>query len=261
MTDADSPAPANAAEPLTPAAPPASPRQPNLATVFRRLGPAGPLAVASAALPAVCGFVLLASTGVVGAWLRSHQDAGMAIYIAGFALLSGAAVLPTYAQSVVGGWAFGFVYGFPAAMAGMFLGASLGYGLGRAAAGDRAVRLIAEQPRWQAVHDGLLGAGFWRTVGIIVLVRLNSPFAMVNFLFGAMRTKVVAHGLGTLVGLAPRTAASVYIGAGLQELTGKPSSPTWLIISSIVASLIAVSIIGMIANRAVERVTGAGGVE
>jgi hypothetical protein len=49
---------------------------------------------------------------------------GVVLYLAAFAVLGGLALLPTYAQSLLGGWAFGFAGGLPVVLAG-FAGAAL----------------------------------------------------------------------------------------------------------------------------------------
>ncbi len=235
------------------------PAGPDFHAILKRLGPAGPLALVAATLPALGGFLLL---GLL-TWMEPHLKAwgtmGFVVYIVAFAVLSSAAVLPTYAQAVLGGWVYKFAVGFPAALIGVFGGALIGYVIGRRATGDRLVRLIAEQPKWQAVHDALLGSGFLRTLLIVTLVRLNSPFALTNFVLAATRTNIVAYTLGTLIGLSPRTAAAVFIAARLNELTFKESSNRWLWIGSIVVTLIVIAIIGQIANAAVNRVTGTNG--
>lgn len=255
MTETEPTAATPAAPQNQPTAATQAPQAQSVGTVLRRLGPAGPLALIAATLPALGGFVLLAMVSPVAHWLRGHQELGVALYVLGFAAFSGAALLPTYAQAVVGGWAFGFGVGLAAALAGFFGGGVVGYFIGRWSAGDRALRLIQEHPKWAAVHHALLGSGFWRTLGIITLVRLNSPFALINYFFGATRTNLAAYVLGTVFGLAPRTAAAVWIATGIKELVGKPASPRWLIIASIVVAFVIVLVIGKIGSDAVAHVT------
>jgi uncharacterized membrane protein YdjX (TVP38/TMEM64 family) len=239
-----------------PAAPPHAAR--DFRTVVRRLGAAGPLAIIAAALPAI-GFVTLLSTlRIVGPWLKAQNGLGLALYVLVFAVCSGLAIFPTNAQSILGGWAFGFAVGFPAAMGGVLGGGLIGYTVARRATGDRVVRLIAEQPKWKAVHDALLGGRFWKTLLVITLVRLppNSPFAITNLVLAATRAPLAAYTLGTLLGLAPRTAAAVFLAARFKELSFAEAQPIWMWGATAALTVVAVAIIGYIANRAVARVTG-----
>lgn len=226
-------------------------------TILRRLGPAGPLALVAATLPAIGGFLLLGLLNVVGPWLQARGVAGVVLYVGGFAFFSGLALLPTYAQAVLGGWAFKFAVGFPAAWGGFLGGAMIGYAVALRATGDRVVRLINEQPKWRAVYDALLSGGFWKTLLIITLVRipLNSPFAITNLVMAATRVPFAAYVIGTLIGMAPRTAAAVLIAANLKELTFEGTQNKWLWVASIAITLVVVIVVGHIANRAIARVT------
>ncbi len=236
----------------TPVTPAAAQVQESVGSVLRQLGPAGPLAVAATVLPPIGGFALLALLGVAGPWLAGHQEVGKLLYVAGFILLSGLALLPTYAQAALGGYAFGLAWGYPLAMIGFVGGAALGYFVGWRTSGTRVTQLIDRHPKLAAVYQALLGSGFWKTLGIITLWRLHSPFALTNFALGATRTNLVAYVVGTLVGLTPRTLAAVYIAAQFQDFTARPK---WLTISSIAVAVIVVFVLGHIAQKAIERVT------
>lgn len=225
-------------------------------SVVRRLGPAGPLALVAATLPAIGGIALLFLLTWIEPYLTAAPVTGVMVYIIGFALLSGFAILPTYAQAVLGGWVYKFPLGLPPALAGILGGALIGYAIGKRAAADRVMQLISERPEWRAVHDTLLGSGFWRTLLIVSLLRLNSPFALTNFVLAATRTNIWAYALGTVIGLSPRTAAAVFIAAGLKVLTFEKVTNRWLWIGTIVTTIIVVVIIGQIANSAIARVTG-----
>jgi len=225
--------------------------------VVRRLGPVGPLAIVAASLPAIGGFVLLGFVSRIAPWLRDHEGPGVLVYVTGFTLLAGLALLPTYAQALLGGFAFGFVVGFSAAIAGFVGAAILGYAIASRASGDRVVRLIEEQPKWKAVWEALVGRGPWRTLGIVTLLRMppNSPFAITNLVMASAGVRPLPFVLGTLFGMAPRTAAFVFIGAGMSNIDFDQPKPTWLWIGGIGLALVAVAIIGVIANHAIAKVT------
>ena len=227
--------------------------------VFRRLGPAGPLAVIAATLPAVGGIVLAWKREPIGQWIESLGTTGVWVYVVGFAVLAGLAILPTWAQALLGGQAFGFGLGSCAAVAG-FAGASMiGYVVARRASGDRVVSLIEEKPKWRAVHRALLGSGPAKTFLIVTLLRVppNSPFAITNLVLAATRVPAAIYLLATVVGMSPRTIATVYIGSTLVNYGDKSPSQKWFTIGGIIGIVIVASIIGTIAKRAVEKVTQA----
>lgn len=227
------------------------------ADTLRRLGPLGPLAAIAITFPILGGFLTLYYIDTLGGWFRSHGDIGPLIYGLGFAVLGGLALLPTYAQSALGGWAFGITVGGIAALTGFTGAALLGYAIARSAGGDRALRIIDEHPKWKAVYHALVGSGFWRALLIVTLVRLppNSPFALTNLVMAATRVPHAAYVLGTLIGLAPRTMVAVCLAAQLKAFSLDELNRPWLFSAGIVATIGAVVIIGMIANRAVARVT------
>ncbi len=233
-----------------------SPAPPRLAAIIRRIGPAGPLALVASTLPAIGGFLLLAQLKPLGQWLAHHEQLGVVIYIAAFAILAGLALLPTYAQAVLGGWAFGAWPGFGAALAGFGGAALIGFGIARRSCGQRVVDVIEENPKWRAVYRALLRSGFWRTLLIVMLVRLpSSPFALTNLVMATTRVPLGAYLPGTLLGMAPRTLAAAMIGAGLSDLDFDKAGSIWLTAGSVVGALIVLAIIGHMANNALARVT------
>jgi len=222
---------------------------------LKRLGPVSALALIAASMPAIGGIVLLSTVKLSAAWLQSNGGSGIIIYIFGFSVMAGLALLPTYAQAFVGGWAFKLWKGSLAAVCG-FMGASIiGYVIARRASGDRVTKIIEEHPKWQAVCDALIGGGFWKTLGIVTLLRLppNSPFAITNLVLASTKVRPIIYLLGTLFGLTPRTIAAVFIGVGASDLT--LFGPRWMTISGIVLIIIVVLIIGTIANKAVTKMT------
>jgi len=226
---------------------------------YRRLGPLGPLALIVIPLPLI-GIALLVWFGLMGsagAWLKTQDELGLVVYAVGFSLLAGLAILPTHLQAVVGGWAFGFIWGTVGALCGIAGAAMIGYLIARRASGDRAVKLISEQPKWKAVYEALLGGGFLKTLLIVTLVRIppNSPFAITNMVMAATCVRSVPYIIGTVVGIAPRTAAAVYIGAQLSELSLKDAKQTWFVVAGIIALVVVIIIVGILANRALAKVT------
>jgi len=199
--------------------------------------------------------------GDAGTWLDEQGQAGLWIYVAIFAVTSGLALMPTYAQAVLGGWVFGIAFGFPAALLGFVSGSLIGYQVGRLASGDRAMGIINENPKWKAVCDALVHSGFWKTLLIVALLRAppNSPFALTNLILSATRTPRLVFVLATALGMAPRTLAYVVIGSMAhemaQELTKESiSKPWWMFVAMIVGTIIVIAVVSHIARKAVAKV-------
>jgi len=233
-----------------------------LKEVLTRLGPAAVLGFIAATLPPLGSIALFYYMNDLGAWLRGHGTQGLVYYALGFGLFAGLALLPTYASAALGGWAFGFANGFPAAMSGFVLGSLIGYAIARPTASSRVESLINEKPKWKTVRDSLVGSGFWRTLMIVTLVRVppNSPFAVTNLVLASVRVPVVPYALGTLLGMAPRTAVVLWVASHLQGQMAKDAlkqTPWWLIAAGIVLSLTVLGVLGLIGNRALARVTKA----
>lgn len=249
-----------------PAAPEGEPKV-SFGEVVRKLGPASWLALAALVAPPLGGFLVLGFIDSIAQWLESHGAMGPWIYAAAFAVTAGLALLPTYSQSILGGWAFGLATGYPAALGGFVGGAAIGYAIARPVASARVETLIEEHPKWVAVRNALLGGGFWKTLGIVTLLRLppNSPFAATNLVLASVRVPWLTYLIATAVGMTPRTAAAVWLG---QKLHGDFSSmkealdegqPLWLKIGAIVVTIVVVIVVlgvmGHIANKALKRVT------
>jgi len=230
---------------------------PDLGQIWRRLGPVGPLALVAASLPGLGGFVLLGTMKWSGQWLRDAGDGGVLLYVAGFAVAAGLALLPTYAQSVLAGFAFGMLRGTAAALAGVAGACLIGYAVARRASGERVVRMIEEQPRWKAVRDALIGGGPLKTLAIVTLLRAppNSPFAITNLVLASTGVPWPTYLAGTLLGIAPRTAVAVKIGADMTELNLRQGRSVVQLVISIVSAVVVLGILGTLANRAVARVT------
>lgn len=219
------------------------------------------LAVLWSAFPPLCGFLLIGYASTVSDWLHARgSPASVLIYVGAFILSAGLGLLPTYAQSLLAGWCFHFAVGFPAAWIG-FGGASIvGYIVARTVSRHRVEDLIRENPKARAVRDTMIGHGFWKTLGIVTLLRLppNSPFALTNLVMSSTGVPIGPFVIGTLLGMAPRTALAVYLGSTMKSFTTESTTtalPMWVKITGIAVSVIVVVIVGLIADRAIKRVT------
>lgn len=221
-------------------------------STFRRLGAAGPVAIVLSFWPPLGGVLLLTTLTTLGPWLREHAALGLAIYFIFAGLLVGFSFLPTFSCAILAGWAFGFSVGWAIAMVTLTAASLLAYALGRWIARDRVLEVIAEKPRWAAVHRALLGKESGRTLLVVALLRIPpaSPFAIANFVLAAARVPLWDYTLGTFIGIAPRTAAAAFAAAGLEQLRFKNVSETWVVISGIVATVLVCVILGVLSNRA-----------
>lgn len=211
-------------------------------------------------MPAIGSIFLFASMNPLGNWLRDHGSTGIAVYVAGFALFTGLALMPTYSSAILGGWAFGFAWGYPAALMGFLFGSLIAYLIARPTASERVEGLINEHPKWRAVHDTLVRGSMWKTLGIVALLRLppSSPFAMTNLVLASVRVPLPIYLLGTLVGMAPRTGVVLYLASQIHgELTKDNADrvPRWFWIVGIVASVLVFGALALIAKRGLAHVT------
>jgi uncharacterized membrane protein YdjX (TVP38/TMEM64 family) len=223
-----------------------------------RLGPAAVLGVLWTFTPAICGIMLFWKMETVSVWLRGWGDGGAFIYTGAFIVLAGLGMLPTVSQAVLGGWCFGLAVGLPAALLG-FTGASLiGYVVARTVAHGRVEQVIQTNPKARAMREALIGHGFWKTLGLVTLLRLppNSPFALTNFAMSTTGVPVLAYGLGTMLGMAPRTAVAVVVGTNVQQLTQESIREAGNPAVMIGVSLALFIVIGWIGKRTWDRVTG-----
>jgi uncharacterized membrane protein YdjX (TVP38/TMEM64 family) len=233
------------------------------ASALRALGPTGLLGIAWTAAPAVCGTLLLAALGPLSDWLLYHRPLGLALYTVVFVLGAGLGFLPTYAQSILGGWVFGVGLGLPAALLGFTGGGLLGYRVARRVSRDRVLALIEANPNARAIRDALVGRSPWRTVLIVTLLRLppNSPFALTNLVMATTGVPLPAFLAGTFLGMLPRTAVAVALAAAASS-TGAEDIQTFvrhrgpaLLVAGVFGGMAVLGVVGAIARRALRRVT------
>jgi uncharacterized membrane protein YdjX (TVP38/TMEM64 family) len=114
--------------------------------------------------------------------------------------------------------------------------------------------VINSHPKARAVYSALLGAGYWKALLTITLIRLppNSPFAMTNLALAATRVPFSAYVLGALIGMTPRTAAMIYIGSQLKDLSDT-GAPWWYFWAGLFLALVVLGVIGHVVNQAVSK--------
>ena len=220
-------------------------------TAARRLAP---LAVLSLVLPPIGAALLIGYLSSIGPWLQAMGPRGVALYITGFGLLGGFALLPTYAPAILGGWAFGDRIGIPAALAGFVVASGINYAWAQRLSVTHAAALLAERPRWLAVRNALVGRSWLKTLLVVTLVRVppNSPFALSNGAMAAARVPIGAYLVGTLIGLAPRTTVAVKAGSHLSTLDFSQRDAFGSAAVTLVLSMAVLGILGWFARRALD---------
>ena len=222
----------------------------------KRLGPAGPLAGLMVVLPIAGGAVLLGFLSRLGPWLKSHESPPVAVAAAvAIAGLAGFSLVPTYMLEIVAGWAFGATVGLVVAVVGITAAATIGYSLSWLLVGGRVRDTVHDNPRCEIVRRAMLESGPFRAGMIVGLLRLAPvvPFGATNLLMASAGCRVIPFAAGTAVGSLPRTAAIVFMAAEMSQLDFKQEPG--MIVVSLVATVLVVSIIGFLAKRALAQVT------
>lgn len=223
------------------------------------LAPTGLLGVFWVAAPTVFGAGLLWYLGPVSEWLLAQPTAGWLLYVGIFALMSGLGFFPTTAQAVVGGWVFGFGWGYSGALLGVVGGAAIGYGIARFVSASKVVVFIDQFPKARIIREALILRGTPKTTLIVALFRMppHFPFALSNLLLSATGVPLRSFIPGTLLGMAPRLgilafAAAAAAAGGSRDLqdfiTQGPG--WWVAIAGVAALAITLSILGEIGRRA-----------
>ncbi|MFI5378087.1 MAG: TVP38/TMEM64 family protein [Tepidisphaerales bacterium] len=224
---------------------------------LRRLGPAGFLAVLSMTLPALGLVVVIGTLKHSAPWLKSHGALGVLTYVTLYWPLGGFAIVPTQSYSALAGWAYGPWIGTPLALCAFTGAAVVGYFFAWYVCGDRVTQVIEEQVKWRAVYRALIGRGFWRTLGIVTLLRIppSSPFSLTNYVMAAARVPLGPYVLGTFVGLAPRTTAVVVTFSGLKKFDLHHPEKSIYMGLWVVVTVVVVLVIARIAQKALHNIT------
>jgi uncharacterized membrane protein YdjX (TVP38/TMEM64 family) len=230
-----------------------SPAKPHRVRRFlRQTGPAGPVALVATVMPIVGAGVLAGFGPRLVPWLQSHGWAGVVLFVISFSVLGGFALVPTYANSMLGGWTFKFTIGYPAVMAGLTGAAAVGYFLAHRIVGHRVSNVIHEHPRWQVVRDALIGGSAARVIGVIAILRLSPilPFETSNVLLASCEVKLLPYLIGTFIGVMPRTAALVFIASRAHKLEMSSPGQRWMIVASVVATVAVIVLLAVISKHA-----------
>jgi len=222
---------------------------------FRKIGPAGPVALIVTAMPAVGTLVLLGFASRVWPWLRGHGWVGVAVFIVIFAVLNGFALMTTYANSLLAGWTFKFAVGLPTVLASLAGAAMIGYALTARIVGHRVQDVIAEHPRWEIVRQALIGGSTLRSFAIVTLLRLSPllPFETTNAVLAMCGVRPLPYFAGTIVGIAPRVAAVVWAASTMHELTLERAPHPLTLVAGLAITAASLLVVTIVARHALHR--------
>ncbi|MGV9711247.1 TVP38/TMEM64 family protein [Gordonia sp. NPDC003424] len=144
--------------------------------------------------------------------------------------------IPRSAFTVMSGVLFGPVVGFTGAMIASSIAAVAAFWLARTLGRER-VRPYLKKPVARAIDYRLERRG-WLAVGSLRLIAA-CPFSVANYCSGLSSVRTIPYAVASVVGMAPGTAAVVFLG---DALTGE-RNPLLLLLS---AALFAVGVIGLL---------------
>lgn len=188
------------------------------------------------------------------AWQNGGVDL-VALLLFGGAVACGLWLLPTHALSLVAGWCMGGWLGSIVALSAVTLAAPLGHVVAGALVRDGVDRWLARYPRGAAVCEAITRGSWARAVLLVAMLRLSPavPFGAFQVLSASFKLPIQALVPGTLIGMAPRVVAVVWLGAGLEQLDlTRPSGVGWAIAGG-AATLLAVALMGWVTRGALKR--------
>jgi len=203
------------------------------------------------------GIALYGRLGALAAWLRSGATSVPLLCAAGLAVTGGLAIVPTYAMSVLCGWAFGFTVGLAATLCS-FLGAALiGYAISAAADGGRVMAIVGETGKWSALHRALATGSTTKLTAVVALIRLApvTPFSLTSTAMAAFRVPVLPYVAGTLLGMTPRAVVVTFFASRLAAPDANLSSSPWFVASALAATLASVWLLAWVGRRGLARLT------
>jgi uncharacterized membrane protein YdjX (TVP38/TMEM64 family) len=228
-----------------------------LRTITKDFGKVGGMAGVTMFLPIIGSAILLVAVYEIGPWLRQNKGIGAIIFVVGMSIFSGFALLATNVLGIVSGFAFGFQIGVVAQMLGIIGASTIMFYPAKRYAGENLQATVEQKPKLKAIQTALLNESFFRTLLIVTLIRLSpaTPFALTNFTLSAAGVSFKTFLLGTVLGMLPGTSAIVFVGSSLSELNFSQPQESWMLIVGIIATVLAIVVVGMFSKRALEQIT------
>ncbi len=231
----------------------------SLRDTFLQLGVLGPVALFIGLGPVVSAFVLGATSPF---WLEDFRNLGAAqipMFLVLTTVLAAYSLIPTHASSLLGGMLWGVGLGTLMALLGTAMAAALGFVTLRFLLRDKALEALSHHPRVEAIHRELDQGHYLRTIALLALIRLSPivPFAATNLLMSTTGIRVVPFLIGSLLGMAPRIIAVVWIGSSLTKLDLRQAADRRLLIIGVVATVIVLWVLSKVSKRGLDQLEGA----
>lgn len=219
-------------------------------------GKLGGIALVTTFLPIVGSTLLLTVVYQVSPWLQDNKEIGVVLFVTVMTILSGVALLATNILGIVSGFAFNFQVGIIAQLLGIIGASTVMFLLAKRYASKNFFSTIDQKPKLKAIHNALLNESVFKTLLIITLIRLSPamPFAVSNFIMSASGISFKTFILGTILGMAPRASAVVFVGSSLSELNFSEPQESWMLIVGIVSTVLAVMVVGVVSKRALNNI-------
>lgn len=217
-------------------------------------GKIGGMAGTITVLPSIGSMILMLVIYQISPWLQENKELGIPLFVVFMTVFSGVALIATNMLGILSGFAFDFYWGISAQILGV-LGASIVmFFFAKRLAKESLQNKIEEKPKLKAIHKALLNENFYKTLIIIFLIRLSPamPFALTNFMMSATGISFRTYLIGTLFGMLPRASAIVFVGSSLSELNFSQPQESWILIVGIIATILAVIVVGLVSKRALE---------
>lgn len=227
----------------------------------RGFGKIGSMAGVTTFLPILGSAILVLTAWTwLAPWLKEQDLIGVGIFVVSMWVLSGFALMATNILGTVAGMAFDFQLGIAAQMIGLLGAATLMFFVARKYATADFVTSLDDKPRFQAVHRALLNESSARTFLLVTLIRMSPamPFAVTNFLLSAAGVSFWVFIFGTMLGMAPRAMALVYVGTTfteIKEMNGYEPAELVPLILGILATGLVIVIISLVSKRALANMT------
>ena len=168
------------------------------------------------------------------------------VYVGASLIPGGPAAILTLAAGAV----YGLVTGTVLVSIASVTSATIAFLLARGALRAKVVRKTAGNARFEGLNRAIERDG----AKIVALVRLSPafPFTVVNYLFGLTPVKLGSYVLTSWIAMLPGTAAYVYFGSALGDVTGEATAAQKLIKGALAAAaVVATALVARIAAKAI----------